>query len=381
MTARVEPLIRGLGAEHSASAFLDAVREVSATAFTNAPLIDRNGAFPVEEIRGLARIGALTAPVPVDYGGRGLTRGPLLLETLRIIGHGSLPLGRLYEGHVNAIGLIQRFGTPSQLARAARAAGQGLLFGVWNTEAPPGLTLERIESGWQLRGGKTFASGAGFVARPLVTAIAEGRQLMVVPRLEPADQDRADLSNWQSHGMRASATGDFDFTGIAIDDDDIIGAAGDYHQQPGFSGGAWRFAAVQLGGIERLVDELRAHLVKTGRDEDAHQRARLGAAILAAETSRLWVERAADMAEHTGDGDDVVAYVNFACSAVERAGLDVLELAQRSIGLAGFHTAHPIEHVFRDLATYLRQPAPDKALDDAAAHVLRQSAATGALWR
>lgn len=56
--------------------------------------------------------------------------------------------------------------------------------------------------------------------------------------------------------------------------------------------------------------------------------------------------------------------------AVERAGLDMLELAQRSVGLAGFQRKHPLERIMRDLGTYLRQPAPDKALIDAAAHIL-----------
>lgn len=385
MTVRVKPLTVAQGAAHSADAFLRAVRTASDSAFASASLIDHDGAFPLDEFAQLTQSGALTAPLPTDHGGLGIASGPLLLETLRLIGHGSLPLGRLYEGHVNALGLIQRYGTQSQLARAARDVAQGLLFGVWNTESPPGLRLERTASGWRLLGGKTFASGAGLIARPLVTAVAEGRQFMVVPRLLPTDQSRADLSSWQAHGMRASATGSFDFTGLSIQDDDIIGTAEDYHRQPGFSGGAWRFAAVQLGGIERLVDELRAHLNNTARDSDPHQRARLGAAVVAAETAHLWVARAAEITEREDDAEQVVAqiiaYVNLARTAVERAGLDVLELAQRSIGLAGFHRNHPIEHVYRDLATYLRQPAPDKTLSDAATHVLAQTATTGALWR
>lgn len=385
MTVRAEPLTLAKGAAYptaqTADAFLDAVRAASDTAFANASLIDHDGAFPLDDIARLTRAGALMAPLPADHGGLGIAGGPLLLETLRLVGHGSLPLGRLYEGHVNALGLIQHYGTQSQLARAAGDASQGLLFGVWNTESPPGLQLERMASGWRLLGVKTFASGAGFIARPLVTAIAEGRQFMVVPRLAHTDQSRADLSSWQAHGMRASATGSFDFTGLTVEDDDIIGTAEDYHRQPGFSGGAWRFAAVQLGGIERLVDELRVHLKRTARDSDPHQRVRLGAAVVAAETARLWIARAAEIAERDGDAEQIIAYVNLARTAVERAGLDVLELAQRSIGLAGFDRNHPIEHVFRDLATYLRQPAPDRVLSDAAAYALAQTATTGALWR
>lgn len=367
------------------AAFLEAIRTISHAAFASASALDHDGAFPRAEVDQLAAAGALTAPLPPQHGGRGMA-GAELLEVLRLIGHGSLPLGRLYEGHVNALGLVQRYGTPTQLACAARDAGDGLLFGVWNTESSPGLRLERQADGWRLLGAKCFASGAGFVARPLVTAVFEAEQFMVLPSLSPEDQRRADLSNWRAHGMRASATGDFDFTDVTLTDDHIIGCAGDYQRQPGFSGGAWRFAAVQLGGIERLLDEMRGHLTKTARDSDPHQRARLGAAAIAAETARLWVARAALIAERGDDAgqvdaEQVVAYVNLARTAVERAGLDVLELAQRSIGLAAFQRSHPIEHVFRDLATYLRQPAPDKALADAAVHILARPEAAGDLWR
>jgi alkylation response protein AidB-like acyl-CoA dehydrogenase len=99
----------------------------------------------------------------------------------------------------------------------------------------------------------------------------------------------------------------------------------------------------------------------------------MGQAAEAAETAKLWVMRAGELAEHDDGRREplrVSAYVNLARSAVERAGLDVLELVHRSVGLAGFLRTHPIERVSRDLATYLRQPAPDRALTAAAAYVL-----------
>jgi hypothetical protein len=43
-----------------------------------------------------------------------------------------------------------------------------------------------------------------------------------------------------------------------------------------------------------------------------------------------------------------------------------MELVQRSVGLQSFMRPHPIERICRDLATYLRQPAPDRALASAA---------------
>ena len=94
------------------------------------------------------------------------------------------------------------------------------------------------------------ASGAGYIERPVVTAADEdGRRRMVMPAL--CLGEHADLSNWTAHGMRASATGTVDFTGVRVDEGEIIGRGGDYEQQPAFSVGAWRFAAVQQGGLLR----------------------------------------------------------------------------------------------------------------------------------
>ena len=192
---------------------------------------------------------------------------------------------------------------------------------------------------------------------------------MIIP--EGVDGTRTDLSDWTPHGMRASASGAVDFSGLPVEDDQIIGGDDDFHRQPLFSAGAWRFVAVQTGGIAAVLDAARAHLVANGRQDAPHQRARIGAAAIAFQSARQWVLEAARMADDTTiDPRTRISYVNLARTAVERAGLDVLELAQRSVGLAGFHRAHPLEKLARDLATYLRQPDPDGALDDAGAFIL-----------
>jgi alkylation response protein AidB-like acyl-CoA dehydrogenase len=306
-----------------------------------------------------------------------------LCTVLRLIGRVSLPLGRLYEGHVNALRLVLRRGTQAQALAAARDACEGRLFAVWNTDAPGEPPLRLLHGGRLLDGRKVLCSGAGWVDRALVTArdaeAPETPPRMVLVASLP--RERADLSRWTAQGMRASATGAVDFRGVEIGRDAVlIGAPGDYGRQPDFSAGAWRFAAVQCGGVEALLGGFRDHLRRTGRGSDPHQAARLGLAGIAAETARLWVESAAARAEASGAGEDAVAYVNLARLAVERAALDVLELAQRSVGLAAFLRPNPLERIARDLATYLRQPAPDRALTEAAAYVLAAGTAPGDLW-
>lgn len=359
-----------------------AARQAAVAAAERADAQDRDDGFPAEDVADLARRGLLAAPIPAHNGGAGLGEEPgarTLAAVLRLVGYGSLALGRLYEGHVNALQLVARYGTPVQAARLSADARAGHLFGVWNTDRPgDGL---RVGEDDRLRGVKTFASGAGFVTRALVTVKRErdAASLMLVVPLEPGS--RADLTGWRAHGMRASATGTVDFEDIAVGADAVLGGPDDYHRQPTFSSGAWRFAAVQLGGIEAVFDAWRGHLRAAGRGGDPHQRARLGEGAIAVEGARHWIERAARIvAENELPPERIVAFVNLARLAVEKAGLDVLQLAQRSVGLQGFLRPHPLERLSRDLATYLRQPAPDGALTSAADEILRARGSADDLW-
>jgi alkylation response protein AidB-like acyl-CoA dehydrogenase len=357
-------------------------REVGEKAFARAGAYDEDGAYPAADVNALHESGLLTAVLPAKWGGAVLS-GVALSEVLQSIGSGSLALGRLFEGHVNALELVLRYGDQEQVDLVAEEARAGKLFGVWNTDDANGLRLiHRYGRSW-LEGRKVLASGAGHIERPLVTATDEnGRRLIVLPRV--GAPDRADLSRWTAQGMRASATGAVDFTGVEVEPVEIVGREGDYERQPWFSTGAWRFAAVQLGGMERLFDLLRRHLQETNRGQDPHQAARLGRAAMAVETARLWVAQAASTTEAplgSRAPEQLVAYVNLTRLAVEAAALDLMQLVQRSVGLQVFMRPNPIERISRDLATYLRQPGPDRALTDAAAWTLAQPVSGQDLWR
>jgi hypothetical protein len=172
--------------------------------------------------------------------------------------------------------------------------------------------------------------------------------------------------------MRAAVTGAVDFTGCVVDPDVCLGESGDYLREPVFSTGAWRGSAVATGGLQSLVELMTNQLKAAERIGNPHQLQRLGTAIIQCETSSLWVRRAARIAEDpTSDPDEAVAYVGLARIAVETACLDAMRLVQRSLGLSAFRHGNPVERICRDLGTYLRQPAPDAVLTEAAAHFAR----------
>ena len=338
-----------------------------------AAVLDETSAFPRRELADLQAIGALTAPLPVRAGGCGWGTEPAgaagLLALLRLIGQGNLAVGRVFEGHVNALQLIALYGTDAQLRRAAADAAAGHLFAIWNTEPPEGV---RLAADGVLHGRKIFCSAAGHATRAVLTAApVEGEPRMVLLGLEPGE--RVGPESWPLQGMRACNTGSILLDGIRVTPDDLIGEPGDYLRQPAFSAGAWRTTAVTLGGLEALVREARAQLVARQRDAAPHQRARIGQALIAQETATLWARKAAEVAEaNSAAPADVAAYVNLARIAIEAACLDAMRAVQRSIGLGGLLRSNPLERMMRDLATYLRQPAPDETLDEAAAHFMQR---------
>jgi alkylation response protein AidB-like acyl-CoA dehydrogenase len=324
---------------------------------------DAQAAFPRQDFDDLAARGWLAAPLPRLFGGQGFGTEPQgalgLLDLLAALGCGSIATGRLFEAHVNALKLISAYGTEAQMQSVARDVHAGHVFGLWVTEAPPGLSLRN----GVLHGQKSVCSGAGHVTRALVTAHAgDAEPVMAIVALRPGG--RVLTGAPRLAGVRGASTAAMDFSDVRAD---VVGRPGDYLRQPEFSAGAWRTSAVTLGGIQALSACVREALVERGRDGSAHQQVRVGKIRIAEETARLWLARVAPLAEQqTESAGDVSGMVNLARIAVEAAALEVIALAQRALGMAAFIAGGEAERLMRDLATYLRQPAPDETLTEAA---------------
>lgn len=368
---------------------LTAAAEIAEYCAANAAAIDCHGAFPVAEFERIATAGLLAVPLVAASGGIGLgIDASLMHETLLLlkqIGWGNLAVGRIYEGHVNALQLIQTFGTPAQIDRyAADARDRHKIFGVWNAETNDGLKVIPLENGrYQLQGSKTFCSGAGYVERPFVNGALPGGgwQMCIVPMDSVATV--ADSDWWQPPGMRATASYKVDFSNVELDSLGAIAAPDDYIRQPWLTVGSIRFAAVQLGGAEALFDRTRQYLHSLSRTQDPHQATRIGQMAIGIETGNLWLKgAAAAIAAYAPmfggdphqppqpDGDRLVAYINMARTAIEQICMDTIQLCERCVGTRGLMPPYPMERIIRDLTLYLRQPGFDSSLQSAANYVL-----------
>ena len=224
---------------------------------------DRTSHVPADCIARLAEARLLALPL-VSGGGPGLrgshaTAG--LMAVLTAIGSGDLSAGRLYEGHINALLLSERFGSSIQRHNVSNSVFRhGQLLAVWNTDAATPVSLVPDGPSWRLDGAKRFASGAGLVGLALITARHPdgSRQMVMVPG--SAVVDRIDTSSWRPLGMRASMSFDVEFTGLGVEPQALLGKPDDYLAEPWFSAGCIRFGAVQLGGALAILRVVHAHL-------------------------------------------------------------------------------------------------------------------------
>jgi hypothetical protein len=227
--------------------------------------------------------------------------------------------------------------------------------------------MQRSVNGIVLDGAKQFCSGAGHATAALITAEDPplGSRMLAV-KLNIGETVTPLPAPLQ--GMRAATTGAVHFSDRIIPGTALLGDPGDYLREPAFSTGAWRGSAVACGGLIALLDHAIRQLRENGRLQTPFAQERLGQLFIARETARHWVEAAARIGEDpAAEPEYRIATVGLARIAVETACLDAMRLVQRSIGLSAFRQGSLVELICRDLATYLRQPAPDEVLTEAGA--------------
>ncbi len=352
------------------------------------PVAD-NLTSPAKEISQLTASGLLKIVLPGHKLSFTQKNTPQLLKLLKAVGRKDLSLGRLYEGHINALLLIHLYATKQQKEIWFADAERGCLFGVWNTGNQEPLAISPAEeSTFVLSGKKTFASGAGLVKRALVTgSILEeekkGWQMCIVNG-DMLPIHAIDYTSWMPMGMENSISYTVDFTGYQVNTSELLGKANDYYQQPYFSAGAMRFCAVQLGGAEALFNKMLGYLKSLDRTEDVMQQTRIAEMATSLKACDLWVQQAGiywdDWCFEPSKNDKLIAFVNMMRVEIERTCLRVIELSSKCIGARGLMQTNDMEKIVRDLQFYLRQPAPDAALTDVAKYVIRSQSTIEALW-
>lgn len=370
---------------------LNFARNILPESLKEAELTDAVDLFPEKTLNTIKRSDLFTAALDSNNGGLNLgsisgTNDPLL-KILKSIGSGNLVIGRVLEGHINAQLLIHQFGTESQQKRYAVDAFSGKLFGVWNTQAQDGTSLTVTDNGdYILNGSKTFATGTDHVSRPIITAsLADGSWQMLIVPLDEIEKN-VDSNWWDPMGMKASRSYKMSFENVIISKNHLLGDPNDYYSQPQFSGGAVRFAAVQLGAAEMLLEETIKYLISLNRADDPYQKMRLGEMTIAITSGNQWIEGVAKKMDAYMENSSVenaeifLSYTNMMRTAIEKICTEVMALCQKCVGARGLNKPYHFERIIRDLNTYLRQPAPDASLADVGKFAVQSEIDLNLLW-
>lgn len=338
---------------------------------TDAEDLDRGLRGPACEVAALREHGWLQAALPAEYGGHDWgfgSRGARIgFAALFMLASVSLPITRIFEGHVNAVRLINRFGTEAQRANLFAQVRAGALLAIWGADGPAPVTIEACGQSPKLRGVKAFASGLGEVAHAIVTAADEqgACQMVIAPGGDPA---RWRLSAWDVAAMVGTCSGEFIVEGLDAGQANLLGKPGALFAEPDFNGGIWRLCAAYAGAMAAIAQFAVAHAEQRGADDDPLMRSRMGQVQANAQTALLWAWhacRALEVSDGPRRTDRSLAASLFAREAIEHAASEQMTLVERMIGTAGHRRGSRLGRTMRDLRFFLRQAALDAKLDTA----------------
>ncbi len=326
--------------------------------------LDRGERGPRRELDLLREAGLLTAALTPELGGRGWGTTAAGVDAIRAVlmalGTASLPIARIYEGHVNAVRLIDRHGSPAQRSAMAEMVARGGLIAVWGADGAPPVERTCATGKASLAGTKAFASGLGEAGLAIVTFPTEAGPQMVLAAAD--DPRRASHERWDVDGMVGSRSGWFDCTGLPAGPGYLLGEPSAFVQEPDFHGGVWRLVAIYAGAMRRLAELAESAIETRPSDERQLARSRLGLITIEAETATLWSRAASYSAEANDCSDDGVATALLAREAVEQAAMRMLTLIERAAGATMHARTSELGRTARDLRFFMRQANLDGKL-------------------
>lgn len=273
---------------------------------------------------------------------------PELLDRLAALGRADAVLGRLGEGHVDALRILRQAGAEPV---------PGALYGVWASRSRGGgLKATAVEGGWTLEGTLPFASGVGIADRALVTALVHDGQVLLDCAVD--DWEVAD-DGWYTSAMAGSRSWALRPSAARVPDADVVGGRDFYLDRPWFLPGGVGVAAVWWGAAVRVHD-LTVPQVQRAADPPQVSAVLLGRmrTELAAAGSALQVAgRLFDGAERSGELD-VAALQRLSTetrAVVADAVHRLLDSARQLAGPAGLARDAAWGPSIEDLDLYVRQ--------------------------
>jgi alkylation response protein AidB-like acyl-CoA dehydrogenase len=292
-------------------------------------------------LRALVEAGLDQLPLPGS--GETLERFQRLAE----VGGHDLGLCTLYEGHTDALAIIQQLGGSPTPAST---------WGMWAAE-PPQAKVQVSPSGHMvlLNGRKAWCSGAAVLSHALLTAWddQDRQQLVAVALDQPGVNVTAD--GWHAVGMGATGSVEVLFEGAEAQ---AIGNPGDYLQRPGFWQGGIGIAACWYGAAQSIAERLRRHCAQR---PEPHALAHLGA-VDSALHAAAQVLRVSALTIDTTPLEDAELLARRARVVVEHSAELVIQHVGHALGAGPYCKDRQFARLIADLPVFLRQSHAERDL-------------------
>ncbi len=333
-----------------------------------AEALDRHPRFPAEAFVALRRAGALALTVGAWRRTDPVAEG---WETVRRVAAADASVGRILDGHLNAVERLEVAAPAALREEELEAVGAGeRLLGVWGADpGPEDVAAARIvegSGGSVLSGAKAFCSGAGGLDAVLVMV---GSDDGTAPRLVLLDCDEhleIDRDWYRAAGLRASESHLVHFREAPIRA--VLGEPGELGREPWFSRDAMRTAAGWVGMIDAAAEAAVRELAARRSGEPLAQLA-VGRIEAALGTAEAWLARAA---AEVDAGAELWALGVQMRAEIERAARVLLDVAAAACGSTPFVTGGRLDRARRDLETFLLQHRLDPLLARAGAERMKQ---------
>jgi alkylation response protein AidB-like acyl-CoA dehydrogenase len=336
---------------------------------------DRDPAFPSDAFARLRDAGALSLTVP---GADGARRVPYGTEwgAVRAVAAADASVGRIYDGHLNAVERLSVAAPEPLRSRELRAVAAGeLTLGVWGAdpapgEGPPARLVWHAGTGPALQGVKVFCSGAGGVERALVLARRDTRARgarepsitepgpPLLAYVDLSDGIRIDRDWYRGAGMRASESHRVIFDGARVLA--VLGSPGELSREPWFGRDAIRTAASWAG----IADSAAAAALSLLAERDPRSPLEaLAAGRIAAAGAAIdaLLSAAAARAEREPDASQLQESILLRAQVAASAEA-LLDDAVRACGSRPLASGSALDRARRDLGVFLFQHRIDPLL-------------------
>lgn len=347
---------------------------------------DRHAVFAKENFTDLWHVGGLCTPVDPRWGGLGWAPDygnvHFLWQITRMIARVDLSFARCWEGHNNALMLIDKLASPIQKQRWFREViEKGARWAAWSGEPQTklpgqsyhiGTHVEKHRDGYIIDGNKVFATSAPGADRAILLVslagpggareINDGEHNLLMLVCDLSDPSISfDDSWWDPIGMRSTVSYKVNFNRTFIPASECIGQVGEYLTQGMQSYFTPHYGVSFLGALDAAYEYARAAVAAQQREQDPYVQHRIGEVALSIETLELWLHRVAG-ALNQQDAQAIDACGRKFRYLAELSAEAGVKSCIKLCGARGLNKPSTLERIYRDLSIYV--------LHDNADHIL-----------